>query len=248
MRPILQLSVLRRTIKQQINGLSSIIIMTTKTYAVGETEISQDLKPKRGRPINEGLAREVVRHAGHLFITHGYQGTTMESVAKRVGMSKLTLYKRFQTKDALFSATIAAKCDEFFPESLFLDIDGLPIEEALYRLGLSFLRLLMSHEAMAIENILRNEGDEHQQLRDLFYASGPMRMKTGMWAYFSGQKARGLLKFDDPVLTTNLFLALFKGSDIYMRCTMQISPEPTMAEIEAYCRQAVAFFIKACGT
>ncbi|ESQ74003.1 TetR/AcrR family transcriptional regulator [Asticcacaulis sp. AC402] len=199
---------------------------------------------KRGRPVNEGLVPQILQVAGDMFLDLGYQGTTMEAVARAVGMSKLTLYKRFSSKEELFSAIVRDKCNQFIPDNLFDKLDDMPVREALFAMGGGLLRLLNSHEAMTIEVMLRAEGD--QTLRDLFFAAGPDRMKSAMSAYFGRLKARGQLNVDDPMMACHLFSALFKGSDIHMRCGLQVSPAASEQEIDAYVSIAVDFFLKGC--
>ncbi|EGF93636.1 bacterial regulatory protein, tetR family protein [Asticcacaulis biprosthecium C19] len=126
---------------------------------------------KRGRPVNEALVPQILQIAGELFLDHGYQGTTMDAVARAVGMSKLTLYKRFASKEELFSAIVRDKCNQFIPDVLFEKLDGMPVREALIAMGGGLLRLLNSREAMTIEVMLRSEGG--QTLRDLFFCRRP---------------------------------------------------------------------------
>lgn len=199
---------------------------------------------KRGRPVNEALVPQILQIAGELFLDHGYQGTTMDAVARAVGMSKLTLYKRFASKEELFSAIVRDKCNQFIPDVLFEKLDGMPVREALIAMGGGLLRLLNSREAMTIEVMLRSEGG--QTLRDLFFAAGPDRMKAAMSAYFGRLKSRGQLNVDDPMMACHLFSALFKGSDIHMRCGLQVSPPASDEEIDTYVRTAVDFFLKGC--
>lgn len=56
----------------------------------------------------EAEKREQLLHAAmNVFIEHGYAGTSMDMVALSTGVSKPTLYNRFQDKEGLFSELIA---------------------------------------------------------------------------------------------------------------------------------------------
>ncbi|BEV12940.1 TetR/AcrR family transcriptional regulator (plasmid) [Asticcacaulis sp. DW145] len=201
-------------------------------------------KGRRGRPINADLIPQILKVAGDLFLELGYQGATMEAVAKGVGMSKLTLYRRFQTKEELFAAVVRAKCEEFIPEALFEQCDELPVREALLSIAIGLMNLMNSREAMSIETILRADGANHQNLRDLFFEAGPGRVKAAMARYFQRLSARGTLKIEDPVFYTHVFSSLIKGSDIHMRCGMGIGDRPSDEEIGHYCTKAVDFFVR----
>jgi AcrR family transcriptional regulator len=44
----------------------------------------------------------IVSHASRLFCTHGYQGTSIDAIAKAVGGSRATVYQYFKSKDEIF--------------------------------------------------------------------------------------------------------------------------------------------------
>ena len=46
--------------------------------------------------------RQLLAHAKHLFLTHGYQDTTTEKIARAAGVSEPVLYRHFESKRALF--------------------------------------------------------------------------------------------------------------------------------------------------
>src|SRR5271156_2627305 len=46
--------------------------------------------------------RQLLAHAKHLFVTHGYQDTTTEKIARAAGVSEPVLYRHFESKKALF--------------------------------------------------------------------------------------------------------------------------------------------------
>jgi len=60
-----------------------------------------------GRPSSADAARlrhRILEVATELFLAEGYGSTTIEAVAARSGVSKRTLYHRFDDKAALFAA------------------------------------------------------------------------------------------------------------------------------------------------
>jgi AcrR family transcriptional regulator len=46
--------------------------------------------------------RQLLAHAKQLFVTHGYQDTTTEKIARAAGVSEPVLYRHFESKKALF--------------------------------------------------------------------------------------------------------------------------------------------------
>src|SRR6266852_1224240 len=46
--------------------------------------------------------RQLLTHAKQLFLTHGYQDTTTEKIARAAGVSEPVLYRHFESKKTLF--------------------------------------------------------------------------------------------------------------------------------------------------
>jgi AcrR family transcriptional regulator len=67
------------------------------------------------RPAPETLTRERILAAAVAQCEEvGLRRTTMEDVARRAGLARATLYRHFQSKDALVQAVILAEADRFF--------------------------------------------------------------------------------------------------------------------------------------
>jgi AcrR family transcriptional regulator len=60
---------------------------------------------------------------------------------QRAKVSKLSIYRHFENKEALFSAAIADRCRQFAPQVLFEGVDG-SAEVQLMAVGSSLLRTL----------------------------------------------------------------------------------------------------------
>lgn len=77
------------------------------------------------------------------FEDFGVSRTTMEDVARRSGVSRITIYRRFSTKDALVEAVLLRECARFFV-ALDEAVAGLPTtDERLvegFALSLEFVR------------------------------------------------------------------------------------------------------------
>ena len=76
------------------------------------TQMSEDVEqppPRRGRPSRKeaaGIDRGVLDAARDCFVESGFDGTTMEAIAERAGVTKKTLYLRYPDKGALLKAVL----------------------------------------------------------------------------------------------------------------------------------------------
>jgi len=201
---------------------------------------------RRGRPANEALGQMIADAACELFVELGFQATTMDKVAQRAKISKLSIYRHFANKEALFSAAIAARCHQFAPQALFEGVDG-SAEDQLMAVGSSLLRTFLNPDVRRIEAMIMADKTNQQSLSKLQYEAGPAHVIAQIEALLRRLHARAVLDVPDPLLSARLFAALLKGSDLLIIARFDEAIAEDDNEIESYCRSAVAMFIAAHG-
>lgn len=90
----------------------------------------------------EERRESVVRAAITEFARGGYQGTSTEAIARRVGVSQPYLFRLFPNKQAIFLAA-AERCLEDSREVFAEASDGLEGEEALRAMAEAYHRLIV---------------------------------------------------------------------------------------------------------
>lgn len=201
-------------------------------------------KPRRGRPSDPAKKTAIVHAAACLFMEQGFHHTSMDQIAQSAGVSKLTLYHRFADKEALFAAMIQERCQHYLPDDLFAAFDHMAFRPALLQFGAAFLRLLTSPESLAMHRLLMAEAHQNPNLSQLFYQSGPMRVKTALLEKFSRCQHLFVSGALSPGAARDLLLALFAGSDLYLRAMLHPGMSISDDEISNYAIQAVDFFMK----
>ncbi|MGW6502024.1 TetR/AcrR family transcriptional regulator [Nonomuraea angiospora] len=79
----------------------------------------------RGRPRDPETDTAILNAALELFVERGVEGTSIEQVAKRAGVGKLTVYRRWSTKEDLLAQAIERwVSDEVTPSAA--DVYALP--------------------------------------------------------------------------------------------------------------------------
>lgn len=209
--------------------------------------MTESRQRRRGRPANEALGQTIVDVARELFVELGFQATTLEKVAQRAKISKLSIYRHFENKEALFSAAIAAGCHQLFaPQALLECVDG-SAEEQLMAVGSSLLRTLLRTDVRSFEAMVMADKTNQSSLSKLHYEAGPAHVIAQIEALLRQLHANALLNAPDPLRSARLFAALFKGSDLLMIARFDQASAEDDNEIESYCRSAVAMFIAAHG-
>ena len=201
---------------------------------------------RRGRPANEALGQTIVDTAGELFAELGFQATTLDKVAQRAKISKLSIYRHFENKEALFGAAFAARCNQLIPGALFEDVEG-SAEDQLMAVGTSMLRTLLRPEVRNVEAMVMVDMTSQESLSKLHYEAGPAHIIAQIEALLRQLHAKAVLNVPDPLRSARLFAALFKGSDLLIIARFDQARAEDDNEIESYCRSAVAMFINAHG-
>ncbi|TDV76785.1 TetR family transcriptional regulator [Enterobacter asburiae] len=202
---------------------------------------------RRGRPVNEALGQTIVEAASELFVELGFQATTLDKVAQRAKISKLSIYRHFENKEALFSAAIVAGCHQLFaPQALLDGIDG-SVEKQLMAVGTLLLRTLLRPDVSSVEAMVMADKTNQKSLSKLHYEAGPAHVIAQIEGFLRQLHAEGLLKIPDPLQSARLFAALFKGSDLLIIARFDEARAEDDNEIESYCRSAVGMFIAAHG-
>ena len=65
-----------------------------------------DLKPQRGRPRDPERGRRILEAAQRHFNEHGLERANVDAIAADAGVSKMTVYNNFGSKEGLFQAVV----------------------------------------------------------------------------------------------------------------------------------------------
>ncbi|SFK37825.1 TetR/AcrR family transcriptional regulator [Methylocapsa palsarum] len=194
------------------------------------------------QPRDDPKEESILGAAKEAFMELGYAATSMDLVAQRAHASKTTLYKRFPSKEALFSACIAAECEARgmnFPVSVF---EELPVDQALAEIGSRLLDLLWSSEAIRMEQIVSGEAARFPEVAHLYFEAGPNRVCEAMTEYFEAAAKSGKLAVAKPRFAAEQFVASLKSLR-YAGIVFGHGPKPAKQERDAFVVEAVALFL-----
>jgi TetR/AcrR family transcriptional repressor of mexJK operon len=128
---------------------------------------------KAGRPKSAEKRQQVLNSAGKLFLMSGFNGCSMDMVAKQSGVSKQTVYSHFSNKEALFSAVIKDKCAEYQLDNRHLESEDYALTQVLQERGLQIVKLLHDDQVIAIYRVIIGEVNSNPRVAELFYQAGP---------------------------------------------------------------------------
>lgn len=164
-----------------------------------------------GRSPDPTKDEAILEGARACFFDDGFGATTIERVAARAGVSKVTVYKRFEDKEALFEAVVRhemAKMEAAFHSWPFADGS---LVERLNAYGSILLRFLFSTEHMLLDRMLAHDLKHSPDMARRFFDVGPGACRAQVARMLAEADARGEIAIDEPLLAAADLFALWKG-------------------------------------
>src|SRR5258707_6264740 len=200
----------------------------------------------RGRPQvrPDCETRQVIYEAArHEFSDNGYGATSIESVARRAGVSTKTLYRLIPNKAALFEGTVSDRIDRFLSEFDLEAIDHAELDEALFAALMACADLALDKEVVALQSMVLQEAGKFSELAGAFYRNGIQRAVKALADWLTTQQKRGLIELDDVEEAAGMLLGMV--ADAPRRATMfGGKPLPSRPQIEARVRKCVGIFLR----
>jgi AcrR family transcriptional regulator len=200
------------------------------------------IPPRRGRPRDPERLRRIMEAARNHFSTHGLERASVDAIAAEAGVSKMTVYSHFGSKEGLFEAVVKDRTDRLMGGSSSDDaLDPLKPREALMAFGGQFLELTREEHTLGKFRSVYSAASAHPEACQAFYRQGPERLINQLAVYLRQASEAGTLKVKHPRLAADLFLAMFLG-DGHMR-GMLMMDMPDARQDKALIREAVRVFL-----
>lgn len=198
-----------------------------------------------GRPSLEEaelLHGRILDAAAELFTRNGYGGTSIEGIAAQAGIGKLTLYRRFADKDALFQSVVLRMAEQSRAElGKIAESDGDTVD-VLTAIGLHLLGIILSPQSIAFHRILFAEAVRlPEQLCARIIPDQPAEAPDATRRLFHRLAERGLVRSEDVVFLDQQFVQAIIGKPL--RKALFGAPPMTAPAQEEHVRKAVALFM-----
>lgn len=200
---------------------------------------------KRGRPRDPERMKRVIEAASEQFLEQGYERASMEAVAQASGVSKMTLYNYFPSKDALFEACVACRTDALFAGFDARTMDTARPADVLTQIARQFLALMRADDVLRIHRALFGLAGIQPDVCERFFKAGPQRITDLVKDYLTSADAIGSLRIDDCARAADQFLALQLGRH-HVAATLGLGV-PDQASDEAMIQDNVAMFLACYG-
>lgn len=196
---------------------------------------------RRGRPLDAEKHRQILAAATQIFLARGFAGTSMDLVARRAGVSKVTVYTHFHNKEALFGAIIHGLAAELVARIEEMAVGDMAPGAALRQFGRRYLELALAESSVALHRTVVAEAARLPRLGRLIYDCGPSQVVRALARFLASSKA---LRLANPALAAEQFLGMVLG---HAQLRLLLSGRPAAevrAEINAAVDHAVELFLK----
>jgi len=189
---------------------------------------------------------QVLEGARSVFMTDGFEGASVDDIARAAGVSKATLYSYFPDKRLLFMEVANMECARQSQDAIDnIDMTAAP-RDVLCQAGKHFLKFITSKFGQQVFRICVAESDRFPEIGRAFYRSGPERMRAEMGEYFQAAMERGEMQVDDLTLAADQFGELCKA-DIWPRLMFGVIDSVTDEDIDRVVEGAVETFLARYG-
>lgn len=185
--------------------------------------------------------QEILEVASAFFLSHGFQGASINVMAREAGISKESFYRYYSSKEELFQAVISRELAEYQKRLQLLDAqpDSLGLEAALTLAAETILTVVGSPRTLALRRLVFSEAGKSPEIGEYYYEIGPKQAYRHLEKIFARHREGLALK---PSRLAQIFVALTLHQEmLQLECGVCRTREAR--QIKAYCRAISKEFV-----
>lgn len=188
--------------------------------------------------------RQILDGARRVFLSMGFDGASMNEVARAAAVSKGTLYVYFASKEELFAALLRDEKRDQAEQICRFDDDGPDLQTNLKRFGTRFIQLLLRPDSLAHLRTVVAVAPKFPEIGRAYYEAGPETGRRRLARYLDRHVAAGRLAIPDTLVAAQQFGELCK-SGLLLEVLLSVGSPPSSADIERHVGTAVDLFLRA---
>jgi TetR/AcrR family transcriptional regulator, mexJK operon transcriptional repressor len=203
-------------------------------------------KASRGRPVDPGKREAILAATRDRLLRIGFEAVTMEGVAEDAGVSKVTVYRLFSSRETLVSELVGIESDRMEEEIAALLAQSGQAAGALTTFGTSLMLFLARPDVLALDARMQQAPQVFRPIVVRYFQSGPARLFDALIGMVAAvMKRHGEAPADAAIPTAHL-LALWQTA-IPMPVRLGLLSPPFPDEIESSVKLATNVFLAAYG-
>ncbi|WP_368660913.1 TetR/AcrR family transcriptional regulator [Paracoccus sp. (in: a-proteobacteria)] len=199
-------------------------------------------------PITRGRKfAQVLDGARKIFLRDGFEGASVDDIAREAGVSKATLYSYFPDKRLMFIEVFRAELSRETHDSKALINIDLPVHQVLPFVVQMLTGHLVSEFGIRVWRLSASEAERFPALAAEYYNSGPRDVQFKLSEYFEYCISRGELEIDDLALAADQLLQLC-AVRVFDKAMFLGPASVTDEEIKQCCAGTVRMFLLTYGS
>jgi AcrR family transcriptional regulator len=190
--------------------------------------------------------RQIMEGARTVFLASGFDGASMNDIARVSGVSKGTLYAYFDSKERLFEALIREERRQQAERLTHLALESDDVRGSLLEFGCRLIEMMSRPDTLAQVRTVIAASAKFPQLGRAFYEAGPCFGANRLSTYMRRMNDEGVLRIVDVERAAWQFLELCQAGT-FKPLLFRMVDELTPAQIEAGVSAAVDVFMAAYG-
>ena len=196
---------------------------------------------RRGRKFDQ-----VLQGARTVFLRDGFDGASVDEIAREAGVSKATLYAYFPDKQLLFKEICAQECLRQTQDAEAEIDPAMTVEAMLMLAGERIAGFMMSDFGKSAFRLISGEGARFPELARDFYRNGPGLVHDRLVHHLHHLVQSGALQIDDLDLAAEQFIQLCKAS-LLEKLVFRMDHQVNDVRVRRSVRGAVEMFMARYG-
>jgi AcrR family transcriptional regulator len=189
--------------------------------------------------------RQIMEGARQVFLSAGFDGASMNDIARAAGVSKGTLYAYFNSKEELFESIIRGEYAQSAERLCTFRREG-DARDMLRDFGVRLIGKMAEPYTRSLARVVIAAAEKFPNVGRAFYEAGPLYGATRLAAELQNLEKLGALKVPDPERAAWQFVDLCQ-SYVYKRLIFGVVDSISREDIEASVEAGVDVFMKAYG-
>ena len=219
--------------------------MTAEDFPAQDTLVRDAPAVAAALPDGGAKRKQILDGARAVFLSDGFDGASMNDIARVAGVSKGTLYVYFDSKERLFEALIRED-RQLQAEQLVPAIEPRDAREFLGFYGRRLIELMTRPEMLAQVRLVLAATAKFPRIGQAFYEAGPCHGVRRLAARLSKLVEAGELEIADTELAAQQFAELCKAG-LFNRALFCADVTTRPEEIGQRVDAAVEIFMRAYG-
>lgn len=204
--------------------------------------MSHTASPREASRRGQASREAVERAARELFAHQGYEGTSVDEIARRAGVSKPTIYSHFGDKAGLFTHILEDACGHLLRPIVGSESDMRPIAEVLLDFARVYTRTVLAPDVIALHRLFIAEAERFPELGQRYHAAGPRAVHAEIARFLRRRAALGEIACADPSMTASQLAATLL-TPARLELLFRVVDEPDWDEVDRCSAAAVDLFV-----